>query len=189
MNKYIPCLNDAMGRQLTLADWEALAFPALAIDALSLLIWPRLSIPKNVEVLYWDTSIRPEHKVSKKHDYLYSPLDGSKIAISPEILENIRTNVGANNIRLGECYSPLQSNQLIRDEKTIINIQDAQWKDAVEPISPTCSCYTCQQFTLAYLHHLYHAGVPLGARLCIVHNLAISYAMSNNNFLDNFLGE
>ncbi|MDP1897779.1 MAG: tRNA-guanine transglycosylase, partial [Sulfurimicrobium sp.] len=35
----------------------------------------------------------------------------------------------------------------------------------------TCTCYTCRNFTRAYLHHLHRLGEILGARLNTIHNL------------------
>ncbi|HEY4698357.1 MAG TPA: tRNA-guanine transglycosylase, partial [Gallionella sp.] len=34
-----------------------------------------------------------------------------------------------------------------------------------------CDCYTCRNFTRAYLHHLHRIGEILGARLNTIHNL------------------
>ena len=37
--------------------------------------------------------------------------------------------------------------------------------------TPACACYTCRNFTRAYLHHLQRANEILGARLNTLHNL------------------
>ena len=37
--------------------------------------------------------------------------------------------------------------------------------------TPTCGCYTCRNFTRAYLHHLQRVNEILGARLNTIHNL------------------
>ena len=39
------------------------------------------------------------------------------------------------------------------------------------PIDTSCSCYTCSNFSRAYLHHLFSVGEVLGATLCTIHNL------------------
>jgi queuine tRNA-ribosyltransferase len=39
------------------------------------------------------------------------------------------------------------------------------------PLDPECTCYTCQNFSRAYLHHLFRLGEILGARLNTLHNL------------------
>lgn len=40
-----------------------------------------------------------------------------------------------------------------------------------EPISKTCSCYTCQNYTIAYLHHLFKAHELSAYALATVHNI------------------
>jgi len=40
------------------------------------------------------------------------------------------------------------------------------------PIDTRCSCYTCQNFTRAYLHHLFRVGEILAATLASIHNIA-----------------
>ena len=39
------------------------------------------------------------------------------------------------------------------------------------PLDRECTCYTCQNFSRAYLHHLHRLNEILGARLNTIHNL------------------
>ena len=41
-----------------------------------------------------------------------------------------------------------------------------------EPFDPDCSCYTCKNFSAAYLHHLFRCGELLALRLTTLHNLS-----------------
>jgi queuine tRNA-ribosyltransferase len=52
-----------------------------------------------------------------------------------------------------------------------VKIKNARYRDDTGPLDPDCSCYTCQNFTRAYLHHLHRVGEILGARLNTIHNL------------------
>ncbi|TSA48906.1 MAG: tRNA guanosine(34) transglycosylase Tgt [Nitrosomonadales bacterium] len=52
-----------------------------------------------------------------------------------------------------------------------VKIKNAQYRADTGPLDPDCSCYTCRNFTLAYLHHLHRVGEILGARLNTIHNL------------------
>ena len=52
-----------------------------------------------------------------------------------------------------------------------VRIRNARYRDDVQPLDARCSCYTCQHFTRAYLHHLDKSGEILGAMLNTVHNL------------------
>ena len=52
-----------------------------------------------------------------------------------------------------------------------IKIKNAQYRDDLTPIDSSCNCYTCKNFSRAYLHHLYKIGEMLGSRLNTIHNL------------------
>jgi queuine tRNA-ribosyltransferase len=52
-----------------------------------------------------------------------------------------------------------------------IKIKNARHKDEDQPLDASCDCYTCRNFSRAYLHHLHRAGEILGARLNTIHNL------------------
>ena len=52
-----------------------------------------------------------------------------------------------------------------------IKIKNARFKTDTGPLDPSCSCYTCRQFSRAYLHHLFRCGEILGGMLNTIHNL------------------
>ena len=52
-----------------------------------------------------------------------------------------------------------------------IKIRNAKYKDDTQPLDETCTCYTCQNFSRAYLHHLQRCNEMLGAQLNTIHNL------------------
>jgi queuine tRNA-ribosyltransferase len=52
-----------------------------------------------------------------------------------------------------------------------VKIKNAQYRSDTGPLDPDCSCYTCRNFTRAYLHHLHKVGEILGSRLNTLHNL------------------
>ena len=52
-----------------------------------------------------------------------------------------------------------------------VKIKNAQYKDDMSAIDETCCCYTCKNFSRAYLHHLFKIGEMLGSRLNTIHNL------------------
>ena len=53
----------------------------------------------------------------------------------------------------------------------IVKLRNARYRDDLEPLDPACDCYTCRNFTRAYLHHLQRVNEILGARLNTLHNL------------------
>jgi queuine tRNA-ribosyltransferase len=52
-----------------------------------------------------------------------------------------------------------------------IVIRNAQYEKDKLPIDPECGCYTCRNYTRAYLRHLFNAGEVLALRLGTIHNL------------------
>lgn len=51
------------------------------------------------------------------------------------------------------------------------NISNAAYRLQVEPLASGCGCYTCANFSAAYIHHLYRARELLAHRLLTLHNL------------------
>lgn len=52
-----------------------------------------------------------------------------------------------------------------------INISNSRYRDDTEPPVPGCSCYTCRNYSRAYLRHLYQARELLAYRLNTIHNI------------------
>ena len=52
-----------------------------------------------------------------------------------------------------------------------VKIKNARYRADTGPLDPSCSCYTCRQFTRSYLHHLFRNGEILGGMLNTIHNL------------------
>lgn len=53
----------------------------------------------------------------------------------------------------------------------------AVYKTADEKLDPSCSCYTCKNYSIAYLHHLRKASEPLGWQLVSIHNLTFYHSL------------
>ncbi|MFA5076425.1 MAG: tRNA guanosine(34) transglycosylase Tgt [Patescibacteria group bacterium] len=53
-----------------------------------------------------------------------------------------------------------------------INITNSQYKADFKPLDKYCPCPTCQNYTRAYLRHLFNTNEILGLRLATIHNLA-----------------
>jgi queuine tRNA-ribosyltransferase len=52
-----------------------------------------------------------------------------------------------------------------------VRIRNSRHRTDPQPLDPTCDCYTCRNFSRAYLHHLDRAKEVLGAMLNTLHNL------------------
>jgi queuine tRNA-ribosyltransferase len=53
-----------------------------------------------------------------------------------------------------------------------IRLRNARFKRDPGPVESGCSCYTCRNFSRAYVHHLFLAGEMLGPTLLSLHNVA-----------------
>ena len=73
----------------------------------------------------------------------------------------MRRTPGASNARNGMLFTRYGN----------IKIKNAQYRLDLSPLDEKCGCYTCRNFTRAYLHHLHRINEILGARLNTIHNL------------------
>ena len=53
-----------------------------------------------------------------------------------------------------------------------LKLRNSGYKDDDRPLDPTCTCYTCRNFTRSYLNHLQKANEILGSQLNTIHNLS-----------------
>lgn len=79
----------------------------------------------------------------------------------------------SHGIDMFDCVMPTRNarNGMIFTRNGDIKIKNAQYRLDLQPIDKECLCYTCRNFTRAYLHHLHRVGEILGARLNTIHNL------------------
>ena len=78
------------------------------------------------------------------------------------------------------------------------NIRNSTYSRMENPIDTNCGCYTCRNFSAAYLHHLFRCEELLAYRLATIHNLSFLNTLMNrirgaiingtfNTFRDSFL--
>jgi queuine tRNA-ribosyltransferase len=72
-----------------------------------------------------------------------------------------------------DCVLPTRNarNGWLYTRRGVIKLRNARYRDDLAPLDPDCACYTCRNFTRAYLHHLQRVNEMLGARLNTLHNL------------------
>jgi queuine tRNA-ribosyltransferase len=78
-----------------------------------------------------------------------------------------------NGVDMFDCVLPTRNarNGTLFTSQGKVNIKRAQYKEDDSPLDPECSCYTCRNFSRAYLRHLYMAKELLSYRLNTIHNL------------------
>lgn len=84
-----------------------------------------------------------------------------------DLFEAIRT--GADTF---DCVSPsrVARNAAIYTRDGRFNLTGAKYRRDFGPLDPDCGCYTCQNYSRAYLRHLYKAKEMLFSTLCTIHN-------------------
>ncbi len=60
-----------------------------------------------------------------------------------------------------------------------LNIKNSKFKEDQQPLDPICSCYVCQNYSRALLHHYFKCGELLGLRLLSYHNLHFMIQLFN----------
>jgi len=73
-----------------------------------------------------------------------------------------------------DCVMPTRNarNAHIFTHDGVLRLRNSQYKSDIRPLDEDCSCYTCQHYSRAYLHHLHRCGELLGCQLSTIHNLA-----------------
>lgn len=87
-----------------------------------------------------------------------------------------------NGIDTFDCVSPtrIARNGAIYTKDGRINLANTKYATQFTPIESDCGCYTCQNYTAAYLNHLLKAGEMLSATLLSIHNLYFVTNLVNN---------
>ena len=79
----------------------------------------------------------------------------------------------AAGIDMFDCVLPTRNarNGWVFTRHGVVKLRNARYRDDLSPLDEQCGCYTCRNFTRAYLHHLQRVNEILGARLNTLHNL------------------
>jgi queuine tRNA-ribosyltransferase len=85
-----------------------------------------------------------------------------------DIVEAVR-----RGIDMFDCVMPTRNarNGHLFVTEGVIKIRNAAHKTDTRPLDENCDCYTCKNYSRAYLHHLDKCNEILGARLNTIHNL------------------
>jgi queuine tRNA-ribosyltransferase len=110
------------------------------------------------KILDWTIPLLPENK----------PRHLLGIGGVQDIIEGVKRGVDTF-----DCAAPTREarNGSFLTKKGRMNIMNARFKTDSLPIEKGCKCYTCQNYTRAYLRHLFQAKELLAPRLASIHNL------------------
>lgn len=126
----------------------------------------------------------PEKKKLEVLDYTVPELPDNKPRYlmgegTPEgILEAVKSGVDmfdcvipTRNARHGVLYTDLKLIKLDQIAYQSVKIKNQQYKNDLSPVDKNCDCYTCRNYTKAYVRHLFMMGDYLGQRLATIHNI------------------
>ena len=85
-----------------------------------------------------------------------------------DLVEAVRRGVD-----MFDCVMPTRNarNGYLFTSTGIIKIRNARHRHDTAPLDDQCDCYTCENFSRSYLHHLDKCGEMLGSQLNTIHNL------------------
>jgi queuine tRNA-ribosyltransferase len=116
----------------------------------------------------------PKEEMLAVLDYLpgQMPVDHPRylmgVGTPADLLEAVRRGVD-----MFDCVMPTRHarNGYLFTSGGVVKIRNARHKRDTGPLDASCDCYTCQNFSRAYLHHLDKCNEMLGSQLNTLHNL------------------
>lgn len=78
-----------------------------------------------------------------------------------------------SGIDMFDCVMPTRvaRNGTIFTWQGKVSIKRSEYREDPSPLDPECDCYTCTNYSKAYLRHLFLSGEILGSRLNTIHNI------------------
>ena len=141
-------------REQSAKDLIALDFPGYAIGGIS------VGEPKEeyLKMLYYTAPLMPENKPR----YLMG-------VGTPDYL----VEAALAGIDMCDCVLPtrIARNGTAMTWNGKVVVRNANYARDFTPLDPECDCYTCKNYTRAYIRHLVKANEILGVRLLSIHNL------------------
>jgi queuine tRNA-ribosyltransferase len=100
------------------------------------------------------------------------PVDRPRYVMGVGMPEELPEYV-ARGVDMMDCVLPSRNarNGCLFTSAGKISIKQTQYKDDPAPVDEGCGCYTCQNFSRAYLRHLFQAGEMTFSTLATLHNL------------------
>jgi queuine tRNA-ribosyltransferase len=122
-----------------------------------------LSVGEPAEMMYEMSELVCDILPSDKPRYLMG------VGTPANILENI-----ALGIDMFDCVMPTRNgrNGMLFTTEGVINIKNKKWENDFSPIDPGLNCFASQNYTKAYLRHLFTVNELLGLQLASIQNLS-----------------
>ncbi|MCL4547690.1 MAG: tRNA guanosine(34) transglycosylase Tgt [Bacteroidetes bacterium] len=143
-------LREASAKDLVKLDFDGYAIGGLAVGEPTETMY---------ELVDFTTDFMPENKPR----YLMG------VGRPENILESI-----SRGIDMFDCVMPTRNarNAYLFTSQGIVSMRNAAYTNDFTPLDPRCGCYTCKNFSRAYLRHLFNAKEVLALELATIHNLS-----------------
>jgi queuine tRNA-ribosyltransferase len=147
-------------RAMCAKEMVAMDFPGYAIGG--------VSVGEGLELLKKVVAMTAPHLPEDKPRYLMG------VGLPEDILESVERGMD-----MFDCVIPTRyaRSATLFTNRGKIRLTHKNYKRDFYPVEPNCGCYTCQNFTRAYLHHLFNANEVLSAILASIHNVHFYLAM------------
>ena len=102
----------------------------------------------------------------------YLPFDKPRYLMGVGSLDYILEGIG-KGIDMMDCVLPtrIARHGTLMTHHGRVNIKNEKYKEDFTSLDEECDCYTCRNYTKAYLRHLYVSNEAFGLRLLSIHNL------------------
>ncbi len=142
-------LREKSAKELLKLDFDGYAIGGLAVG-------------EPAEVMYEIVDFTTDYIPANKPRYLMG------VGRPENILEAI-----SRGVDMFDCVMPTRNarNAYLFTSQGIVTIRNARYKNDYSPLDPECGCYTCRNYSRAYLRHLFVANEILGLQLATIHNL------------------
>jgi len=102
----------------------------------------------------------------------FMPQDRPRYLMGVGRPENILESI-ARGVDMFDCVMPTRNarNSNVFTWNGTLSMRNAKYKDDFSPIDEKCNCYTCRNYSRAYLRHLIIAEEILALQLATIHNL------------------
>ena len=142
-------LREASAMDLTKLDFDGLAIGGLAVG-------------EPADVMYDITDFTTDFMPEDKPRYLMG------VGRPENILESIE-----RGIDMFDCVMPTRNarHAILFSWNGIYSLRNSKYKDDLRSIDENCNCYTCSNYSLSYLRHLFNAKEILALELASIHNL------------------
>ena len=141
-------------RKMCAEEMVAMDFPGYAIGG--------VSVGEGLELLKKVVAMTAPYLPEDKPRYLMG------VGLPEDILESIERGMD-----MFDCVIPTRyaRSATLFTNRGRIRLTNKNYRRDFFPVEPNCTCYTCRNFTRAYLHHLFNANEVLSAILASIHNV------------------